>query len=87
MNVEEITNSLSSEDFVFLNDILKKENPDSILANLSKNLLSKYFQILIDSKNIFLFFCKLNSKNIGYAIFASKPSFLITEFKDFFFQL
>ena len=82
MNVEEITNSLSSEDFVFLNDILKKENPDSILANLSKNLLSKYFQILIDSKNIFLFFCKLNSKNIGYAIFASKPSFLITEFKD-----
>ncbi len=82
INVEEITKSLSSEDFIFLTDILKKENSDSILANLSKNLLSKYFQILIDSKNIFLFFCKFNGKNVGYAIFTNKPSFLITEFKD-----
>ena len=82
INIEKITTSLSSEDFIFLNDILKKENSESILANLSKDLLSKYFQILIDSKNIFLFFCKFNNKNIGYAIFANKPSFLISEFKD-----
>ena len=53
INIEKITTSLSSEDFIFLNDILKKENSESILANLSKDLLSKYFQILIDSKNIF----------------------------------
>ena len=82
INIEKITTSLSSENFIFLNDILKKENSESILANLSKDLLSKYFQILIDSKNIFLFFCKFNNKNIGYAIFANKPSFLISEFKD-----
>ncbi len=82
INIEKITTSLSSEDFIFLNDILKKENSESILANLNKDLLSKYFQILIDSKNIFLFFCKFNNKNVGYAIFANKPSFLINEFKS-----
>ena len=41
INIEKITNSLSSEDFIFLNDILKQENSDSILANLNKNLLIK----------------------------------------------
>ena len=81
INIEKITNSLSSEDFIFLNDILKQENSDSILANLNKNLLIKYFHILINSKNIFLFLCKFDGKNIGYAIFTRKPSFLIDEFK------
>ena len=56
INIKKITSSLSSADFIFLNDILKKK--ESILANLSKKLLSEYFQILIKSKNIFLFFCK-----------------------------
>lgn len=82
INIKKITSSLSSEDFIFLNDILKKENSGSILANLSKKLLSEYFQILIKSKNIFLFFCKCNNRNVGYAIFASKPFFLIDDFKD-----
>ena len=70
------------DEFIFLNDILKKENSESILANLSMDLLNKYFQTLINSKNIFLFFCKSNNRNVGYAIFTSKPSFLINEFKD-----
>ena len=53
INIKEITNSLTSDDFIFLDDILKKENSDSILANLDKDLLIRYFQILIKSKNIF----------------------------------
>ena len=80
--IKEITNSLTSDDFIFLDDILKKENSDSILANLNKDLLIRYFQILINSKNIFLFFCKFDGKNVGYAIFTRKPSFLIDEFKE-----
>ena len=82
INIKEINTVLSSEDLIFLNDILKKENSDSILANLSMDLLKKYFQTLINSKNIFLFFCKSNNRNVGYAIFTNKPSFLINEFQD-----
>lgn len=82
INIKQINTSLSADEFIFLNDILKKENSDSILANLSMDLLKKYFQTLINSKNIFLFFCKSNNRNVGYAIFTNKPSFLINEFKD-----
>ena len=82
INIKQINTSLSADEFIFLNDILKKENSDSILANLSMDLLKKYFQTLINSKNIFLFFCKSNNRNVGYAIFTNKPSFLINEFQD-----
>ena len=82
INIKEINTVLSSEDLIFLNDILKKENSESILANLSMDLLNKYFLTLINSKNIFLFFCKINNRNVGYAIFTNKPSFLINEFKE-----
>ncbi|MDC1280173.1 GNAT family N-acetyltransferase, partial [Pelagibacteraceae bacterium] len=55
---------------------------DSILTALNKNLLNKYFEILIKSENIFLFFCEYKNENIGYAIFSSQPSYLINEFKS-----
>ncbi len=81
LNIKEIKSFPSSESYVFLYNILKEENSDSILASLSKDLLNKYFQILIKSENIFLFFCEYKNETVGYAILSKKPSFLMTEFK------
>ena len=81
LNIKEVKSSLSSDNYVFLNNILKEENSDSIVASLNKDLLNKYFQILINSENIFLFFCEYKNETVGYAILSKKPSFLITEFK------
>ena len=81
LNIKEIKSSLNSENYIFLNNILKEENPDAILVSLSKDLIDKYFQILIKSENIFLYFCEYKNETVGYAILSKKPSFLITEFK------
>ena len=81
LNIKEIKSSLNSENYIFLNNILKEENPDAILVSLSKDLIDKYFQILIKSENIFLYFYEYKNETVGYAILSKKPSFLITEFK------
>ena len=81
LSIKEIKNSLNSDSYFFLNTILKDENPDSILASLSKDLLKQYFEILIKSENVFLYFCEYKNEKVGYAIVSKKPSFLITEFK------
>ena len=81
LNIQEIKSSLNSENYIFLNNILKEENPDAILVSLSKDLIDKYFQILIKSENIFLYLCEYKNETVGYAILSKKPSFLITEFK------
>ena len=87
INIKEIKSSLSPTNFIFLYDILKVENPDSILASLSKDLLIKYFGLLTKSKNIFLFLCKYKNENVGYVILSSKPIFLISEFKSLKFLI
>ena len=87
INIKEIKNTLSLNESNFLSKILKDENSDSILASLNKDLLNKYFNILIGSKNIFLYFCEYENENIGYAILTKKPSFLIDEFKDLKYQI
>ena len=80
LNVKEIKSSLNPDSNLFLRNILNDENPDSILASLSKDLLNKYFEILIRSENILLYFCEFNNETAGYCILAKKPSFLISEF-------
>ena len=87
INIKEIKSSLGPTNFIFLNNILKEENPDSILASLSKGLLIKYFELLIKSKNIFLFLCEYKNENVGYIILSSKPIFLISEFKSLKFLI
>ena len=74
LNIKEVKSLPNPESYFFLHNILKEENPDSILASLSEDLLNKYFQILIRSKNIFLYFCEYNKVTIGYAILSKKPS-------------
>ena len=87
IKIKEITNSLNSNEFVFLCRIIKKENNDSILASLSENLLKEYFQILINSKNLYLFICDQENKDVGYVILSKKPSYLIDEFKDLKYRI
>ena len=87
INIKEIKSSLSPTNFIFLYDILKVENPDSILASLSKDLLIKYFGLLTKSKNIFLFLCEYKNENVGYVILSSKPIFLISEFRSLKFLI
>ena len=87
INIKEIKSSLSPTNFIFLYDILKEENPDSILASLSMDLLIKYFEFLTKSKNIFLFLCEYKNENVGYVILSSKPIFLISEFRSLKFLI
>ena len=87
IQVKEIKNDLSNSQFKFLRDILKKENHESLLSFLSENILKKYFEILIKSKNISLFFCEIDNKNIGYMVIANSPNHLINDFKSLKFSI
>ena len=60
-------------------EIVKKENPDSILANLSEIIVYKYFDIAIKSKKIYFFILSFNNSLLGYAILANKPKYLINK--------
>lgn len=81
IEIKEIKNDLSNEQFEFLINLIRKENHEFILSSLSKKLLAKYFRILIKSENIFLFFCEVDKKNVGYMVISNSPLFLISEFK------
>ena len=78
---KEVKFSLSTENYLSLNKLIKEENPDSILASLNKNLIKKYLEISIKSDNLFFYICEYENKIIGYAILARQPLFLISEFK------
>ena len=79
---KEVKFSLSSENYLSLNKLIKEENPDSILSSLNKNLIKKYLEISIKSDNLFFYICEYENKIIGYAILARQPLFLISEFKS-----
>tara|TARA_B100000686_G_C16635873_1_gene887244 strand:- start:402 stop:1028 length:627 start_codon:yes stop_codon:yes gene_type:complete len=79
---KEVKFSLSTENYLSLNKLIKEENPDSILASLNKNLIKKYLEISIKSDNLFFYICEYENKIIGYAILARQPLFLINEFND-----
>jgi ribosomal protein S18 acetylase RimI-like enzyme len=87
IQVKEIKNDLSNSQFKFLSTILKKENHESLLSFLSENILKKYFEILIKSKNISLFFCEIDNKDIGYMVIANSPNHLINDFKSLKFSI
>ncbi len=87
IQIKEIKKDLTDSEFKFLQNILKKENHDSLLSFLSEEILKKYFKILIKSENIFLFFCEIDNKNIGYMVIANSPAHLINEFKTLKFLI
>jgi len=81
IEVKEIKNNLSDNEFKFITNLIRKENSDSLLSSLSNKLLTKYFNILIKSQNIFLYICEIDKTNVGYMIISNSPLFLISEFK------
>lgn len=87
IQVKEIKKDLSNSQFKFLSNILKKENHESLLSFLGENILKKYFEILIKSKNIFLFFCEIDNKDIGYMVITNSPNYLINDFKSLKFSI
>ncbi len=78
---KEVKFSLSPGNYLVLNKLIKEENPNSILASLNNNLIKKYLEISIKSKNLFFYICEYDNEIIGYALLARQPSFLISEFK------
>ena len=78
---KEIKLSLSPENYLALNKLIKEENSNSILASLNKNLIKKYLEISIKSESLFFYICEYKNEIIGYALLARQPSFLISEFK------
>jgi len=79
---KEIQSSLELEKYLKVKKIIKEENSTSILASLNDNLIKKYIEISINSKNIFFYICEYKSEIVGYALLAKKPSFLISEYKE-----
>ncbi len=81
MKFEKYTKKLKKKDLESLIDIIKQENNESILANLSKSNISKFINQVIISSELNLFVIKKN-KIIGYAVVAKKPHFLISNFEN-----
>ena len=79
MKFEIYTKKLKKKDLESLIDIIKQENNESILANLSKSNISKFINQVIISSELNLFVIKKN-KIIGYAVVAKKPRFLVSNF-------
>ena len=67
--------------------ILREENSKSIISKISKKVFIKYLNLLINSKNIYLFTLTVNEQIAGYAIIAEKPKYLIQDFKSLKFEI
>tara|TARA_Y100000590_G_C15540360_1_gene946691 strand:- start:167 stop:802 length:636 start_codon:yes stop_codon:yes gene_type:complete len=79
---KEIKFPLSKNDYNIIGKLIKEGQPGSVLASLSQDLISKYIEISIKSKNLFFYICKLDNRIIGYALWARDTSFLTSEFKN-----
>jgi hypothetical protein len=78
--IEQKTNQLSSIEFNSISELIYKENPNSVVGALNKNLLFEYLNMAIFSDKIFLFTGKIKNQIVCYAILAEKPGHLISEF-------
>ena len=87
IEIKEYKNIIDEKVKLQIISLIKEGNPDSILAQLSNVNISKYLDILIRSKKLYLFTCGLESEIIGYAILAEKPKYLSIEFKDIKFNI
>ena len=82
LKTKKIKSPMETRHLDFLHNLIKEENSEAIVSCFSKNLLNKYFDELLNSKNMHLYICELNQKSIGYVILTEKPSYLISNFKS-----
>ena len=77
--IQEHKKKLLFNEFFQLKELIKAENPSSVIASLNDGYLKKYLNKCILSNFIYVYLCINKKKIIGYAIFAKKPDYLISE--------
>ena len=87
LKITEYKSKINDEIVEDIFKILKEENSKSILSKISKKVFIKYLNLLINSKNIYLFTLTVNEQIAGYAIIAEKPKYLIQDFKSLRFEI
>ena len=87
LKVIEYKSKINEEIIEDIFKILREENSKSILSKISKRVFIKYLNLLINSKNIYLFTLSVNEQIAGYAIIAEKPKYLIQDFKSLKFEI
>ena len=87
LKVIEYKSKINDEIIEDIFKILREENSKSILSKISKRVFIKYLNLLINSKNIYLFTLSVNEQIAGYAIVAEKPKYLIQDFKSLKFEI
>ena len=87
LKVKEHKSKINDEIVVDIFKILREENSKSILSKISKKVFIKYLNLLINSKNVHLFFFTVNEQIAGYSILAEKPKYLIQDFKSLKFEI
>lgn len=80
IKIKEIKKNLNTFEFVQIINLIKNENSDSILANISNSNIKKYLEVVTKSKNLHLYTCNNKNEIIGYALIANKTQHLINEF-------
>lgn len=87
LKVIECKSNINDEIIEDIFNILREENSKSILSKISKKVFIKYLNLLINSKNVHLFFFTVNEQIAGYSILAEKPKYLIQDFKSLKFEI
>lgn len=87
LKIKEYKNSIDNVAKLKIISLVKEENPDSILAKLSSDNINSFIEILVRSNKLSLFTCELDNEIIGYATFANKPSFLVSEFYEIKYKI
>ena len=87
LKIKEYKNSIDDVAKSKIISLVREENPDSILAKLSPDNIDSFIEILVRSNKLNLFTCELNNEVIGYATFANKPSFLVSEFYEIKYKI
>ena len=79
---KEVKTPLNYENYQIIIRLIKEEQPGSVLASLRQDLIKKYIEISIKSKNLFFYTCEYEDKLVAYALWARNTSFLTSEFKS-----
>lgn len=78
---------LSSKELINIIDLIKKENPYSIFANLRKKTLVKILNLILETENIILYVGKFRKKIVAYALFIKKLDLFFLKNIKFIFEI
>ena len=87
INITKQVNQLSNKDILQIYYLLKGENPKSLLASLSFEIIKDYLNIVVKSKTITLFLAKKNTNIIAYGIVTKNIDSLISEFNNIKYKI